>query len=31
MGAHAVPTEYKGREDEYIDLVIDEMLPAVAE
>ena len=30
MGAHAVPTEYKGREDEYIDLVVDEMLPAVA-
>jgi imidazolonepropionase len=30
MGAHAVPTEYKGREDEYIDLVVNEMLPAVA-
>ncbi|MEK4713664.1 imidazolonepropionase [Sporosarcina sp. FSL K6-5500] len=30
MGAHAVPTEFKGREDEYIDLVVNEMLPAVA-
>jgi len=30
MGAHAVPTEFKGREDEYIDFIIDEMLPAVA-
>lgn len=30
MGAHAVPTEFKGREDEYIDLVVHEMLPAVA-
>lgn len=30
MGAHAVPTEYKGREDEYVDLIINEMLPIVA-
>jgi len=30
MGAHAVPGEYKGREDEYVDLIIHEMLPAVA-
>ncbi|TQR20312.1 imidazolonepropionase [Psychrobacillus vulpis] len=30
MGAHAVPTEYKGREDEYVDLIINEMLPVVA-
>ncbi|MBO0588615.1 imidazolonepropionase [Sporosarcina sp. E16_8] len=30
MGAHAVPTEFKGREDDYIDLVVNEMLPAVA-
>ena len=30
MGAHAVPTEYKGREDDYIDLVVNEMIPAVA-
>jgi len=31
MGAHAVPTEFKGREDDYIDLVVNEMLPAVAD
>ncbi|MEK5069006.1 imidazolonepropionase [Sporosarcina sp. FSL K6-1508] len=30
MGAHAVPSEYKGREDEYVDLLIDEMLPVIA-
>jgi imidazolonepropionase len=30
LGAHAVPTEYKGRTDEYVDLVVNEMLPAVA-
>lgn len=30
LGAHAVPPEYKGRADEYIDLVIEEMLPAAA-
>jgi imidazolonepropionase len=29
IGAHAVPAEYKGREDAYVDLVVDEMLPAV--
>ena len=29
LGAHAVPTEYQGRADEYIDLVVDRMLPAV--
>lgn len=29
MGAHAVPPEYKGREDEFVDLLIDEILPAV--
>lgn len=29
MGAHAVPKEYKGRTDEYIDLIINEMLPEV--
>lgn len=27
LGAHAVPTEYKGRTSEYIDLIINEMLP----
>lgn len=31
MGAHAVPAEFKGREDEFVDLLIDEMLPVVAE
>ena len=30
LGAHAVPKEYKGRTDEYVDLVIEEMLPRVA-
>ena len=25
MGAHAVPAEYKGREDEFVDLLINEM------
>jgi imidazolonepropionase len=30
LGAHAVPEEYKGRADEYVDLVIEEMLPRVA-
>jgi len=28
LGAHAVPAEYRGRQDDYVDLVIDEMLPA---
>lgn len=31
MGAHAVPAEYKGKEDDFVDHIIDEMLPAVAE
>ncbi len=31
MGAHAVPPEYKGREEEFVDYVINEMLPIVAE
>lgn len=29
LGAHAIPAEYKARPDAYVDLVIDEMLPAV--
>lgn len=29
LGAHAVPKEYKGRTAEYVDLIINEMLPAV--
>ncbi len=31
LGAHAVPAEYKGRADVYVDAVIHEMLPAIAE
>lgn len=31
LGAHALPNEYAGRSEEYIDFLIDEMLPAVAE
>jgi len=30
MGAHEVPPEYRGRQGEYVRLVIDEMLPAAA-
>ena len=30
LGAHAVPAEYKGRQSEYVDLVIHEMIPRVA-
>lgn len=29
LGAHALPVEYKGKSDEYIDLVCHEMLPKV--
>lgn len=29
LGAHAIPVEFKDRADDYITLVIDEMLPAV--
>lgn len=31
MGAHAVPPEYKGREDDFVDYLIHEMLPTIAE
>ena len=31
LGAHAIPVEYKGRTDEYVDLVVEEMLPAMAQ
>jgi imidazolonepropionase len=31
LGAHAIPPEYKNRPDDYIALVIDEMLPAAAD
>ncbi len=30
LGAHAVPAEYRGRRDEYVDLIISEMIPRVA-
>jgi imidazolonepropionase len=30
MGAHALPPEYTGRADEYVDLVVNEMIPAAA-
>ena len=30
FGAHAVPLEYKGRQTEYVDLIINEMIPMVA-
>ncbi|MBQ3520459.1 MAG: imidazolonepropionase [Firmicutes bacterium] len=29
MGAHAIPPEYEGRGDEYIDMMCDELLPEV--
>lgn len=31
MGAHAVPKEYEGRGDEFIDVLINEMMPKVVE
>lgn len=31
LGAHAIPRKYKGQEDEYIDFMIHEVLPIVAE
>jgi imidazolonepropionase len=30
LGAHAVPAEYKGRQGDYVDLIINEMIPSVA-
>lgn len=30
LGAHAIPAEYKGRQSDYVDLVINEMIPQVA-
>jgi imidazolonepropionase len=30
LGAHAVPSEYKGKQGEYVDLIINEMIPMVA-
>jgi imidazolonepropionase len=31
LGAHALPPEYKDRPDAYVDLVVNDMLPAVAD
>ena len=31
MGAHEIPPEYAGRKEDYVRLVIEEMIPAVAE
>ena len=31
LGAHALPPEFAGRQDDYVDHVCDDMLPAVAE
>lgn len=31
LGAHAIPRDYKGREDEFIDFLIDKVLPVVSE
>lgn len=30
LGAHAVPADYKGKQSEYVDLIINEMIPMVA-
>jgi imidazolonepropionase len=30
LGAHAVPADYKGRQGEYVDLIINEMIPLIA-
>jgi imidazolonepropionase len=30
LGAHAIPPEYKNRADDYVDLVIQEMIPVIA-
>lgn len=30
LGAHAVPLAYKGRQSEYVDLIINEMIPLIA-
>lgn len=30
LGAHAVPLEYKGRQAEYVDVIINEMIPQIA-
>ncbi|MCK7536819.1 MAG: hypothetical protein MZV63_40590 [Marinilabiliales bacterium] len=30
LGAHAVPAEYKGKQNDYVELIINEMIPMVA-
>lgn len=30
LGAHAVPVEFKGRQSDYVDLIINEMIPVIA-
>ena len=30
LGAHAIPAEYKGRQDDYVSMIINDMLPVVA-
>ena len=30
LGAHAIPAEYKGRVDDYVSLVVEEMMPVLA-
>ncbi len=31
MGAHVIPPEYDGKIDDYVDLIVNEMIPAVAD
>ena len=31
LGAHGIPMEYRGHQEDYVDLVIDEMIPRVAD
>ena len=31
LGAHAVPTDFRGRQSDYVDLVVNEMIPQVGE
>jgi len=30
LGAHSIPAEYRGKQEEYVDIVINEMIPMVA-
>lgn len=31
LGAHAIPPEFKGRTDDYVDLIVNEMIPKIAD